>query len=109
MEETQFAFKCNISGTTNHVNDGFKLSCDMTREQRSEIAGRDVDFTGVSRIAHLPSLLTVQLVRFFWKGGADNIRAKILRAVTFPSLLVRFSPHSPHEPTRQWYALATRA
>lgn len=88
VEETQYLFKCNITAAVSHLNDGFRLSCDMTRQQRSELAGRDVDFVGVSRIARLPPLLTVQLVRFFWKADV-SMKAKILKAVTFPVLLAR--------------------
>lgn len=88
IQETQYTFKCNISSAVSHLNDGFSLSCDMTRQQRSEVVGADVDFTGVSRITRLPQFLTVQLVRFFWKADI-SIKAKILKAVTFPTLLVR--------------------
>lgn len=99
VNETQYVFKCNIDGAVNHLHDGFKISCDMTRTQRSELASppRDVDFTGVSRISRLPMLLTVQMVRFFWKGGEANTRAKILRAVTFPVILVRTRRTPPRQ------------
>lgn len=40
-------------------------------------------YNKTSRISRLPSYLTVQFVRFFWKAER-NIKAKILRKVKFP-------------------------
>ena len=36
-----------------------------------------------TRISRLPSYLTVQFVRFFWKAE-QNVKCKILRKVKFP-------------------------
>ena len=81
--KTEYNFKCNITINVNHLAEGFKLALDESRELRSEAAGRDVVFTGSSRIAKLPPWLNVQMVRFFWKQ-AEQMKSKILRAVTFP-------------------------
>jgi ubiquitin carboxyl-terminal hydrolase 14 len=40
-------------------------------------------YNKTSRISRLPSYLTVQFVRFFWKPER-NVKSKILRKVKFP-------------------------
>lgn len=44
---------------------------------------RSAKYERVSRVSRLPSYLTVQFIRFFWKPE-QRIRAKILRKVKFP-------------------------
>jgi ubiquitin carboxyl-terminal hydrolase 14 len=83
---TQYTFKCNISTAVNHVSEGFRLALDASREAHSEVAGRTVLFTGTAQLASLPRVLTVQLMRFFYKISAQE-KCKILRAVAFPMLL----------------------
>ena len=81
--KTEYNFKCNITINVNHLNEGFKIALDETRELRSELAGRDVVFSGSSKVAKLPPWLNVQMVRFYWKQDIQA-KAKIMRAVTFP-------------------------
>jgi hypothetical protein len=50
----------------------FNVVCRYS-ELHSELAGRDVAFTGSSKVAALPAWLNVQMVRFFWK---QDIQAK---------------------------------
>lgn len=81
--KTEYNFKCNITINVNHLSEGFKIALDETRELHSEVAGRDVVFTGSSKVAKLPPWLNVQMVRFYWKQEIQA-KAKILRGVTFP-------------------------
>ena len=83
---TVFTLKCNITSAVNHVTDGFRLALDASREARSAAAGRDVVFSGTTRLVGLPAVLTVQLMRFDYKS-ATQAKCKILRAVAFPLLL----------------------
>jgi ubiquitin carboxyl-terminal hydrolase 14 len=83
---TQYTFKCNISTAVNHVSEGFRLALDASREAHSDLAGRTVLFSGTAQLASLPRVLTVQLMRFFYKISAQE-KCKILRAVAFPMLL----------------------
>mmetsp|Transcript_27298 Transcript_27298/g.64080 ORF Transcript_27298/g.64080 Transcript_27298/m.64080 type:complete len:518 (+) Transcript_27298:164-1717(+) len=87
----EYSFKCNITINVNHLSDGFKVALAEERELRSEALARDVLYKGESKLASLPKVLNVQLVRFFWKqntgpDGGGN-KAKIMRAVTFPTTL----------------------
>ena len=85
-ESTAFTFKCHVDASVNSLSDGFRLALDSQREARSETAGRDVVFSGTQQLTRLPLVLTVQLVRFFYKAATQE-KCKILRAVTFPMLL----------------------
>lgn len=61
-------------------------------EKHSQILGRNAIYTKKSSINKLPSYLTVQFVRFYWKqaseaSGTESGKAKILRSVSFPKVL----------------------
>lgn len=47
---------------------------------------RGKEWTRTGKITQLPKYLTINMVRFFWKTGA-NVKAKIMRAVKFPAEL----------------------
>ena len=83
---TSFTFKCHVDASVNSLSDGFRLALDSQREARSEAVGRDVLFSGTQQLTRLPLVLTVQLMRFFFKAATQE-KCKILRAVTFPLLL----------------------
>ena len=52
-------------------------------EKNSPTLGRMATYTKTSRISRLPSYLTVQFIRHYWKPER-NIAVKILRKVRFP-------------------------
>ena len=81
-----YALKCNITSDINYVHEGLKLGLQEDREKRSVELDRDVLFKGQSQISRLPSYLTVQMVRFFYKQDVKQ-KAKILRPVAFPLTL----------------------
>jgi ubiquitin carboxyl-terminal hydrolase 14 len=80
---TDFSLKCNINNEVNNLTDGLKVALSESRELHSDTLGRNVTFSGQSKIYSLPEYVNIQLVRFFWKQSAGE-RAKILRAVSFP-------------------------
>lgn len=75
-----FTLKCNISIDVNYLHQGLALGLKEDREKRSDVLGRDVLFTGDSKVSSLPPHLSLQLVRFFYKVDAQQ-KAKILRKV----------------------------
>jgi ubiquitin carboxyl-terminal hydrolase 14 len=81
--ETFLKLNCHIGITTNFMRDGILAALSEKIEKRSEILGRDVNWTKTSRISRLPKYLVVHFVRFYWKRDT-NKKAKILRKVKFP-------------------------
>mmetsp|Transcript_18136 Transcript_18136/g.50816 ORF Transcript_18136/g.50816 Transcript_18136/m.50816 type:complete len:526 (+) Transcript_18136:3-1580(+) len=79
---TSYMLRCNIGSATNHLHEGILLGLRDDREKMSEKAGRTCLWKGTSLITRLPTYLTVQLVRFFYKVDTQN-KAKVLRKVSF--------------------------
>lgn len=82
-EEPFLKLDCHISATTNHLRDGIASGLDEKIEKRSALLDRDTVYTKKSKLARLPTYLTVHFVRFYWKREAQK-KAKIMRKVTFP-------------------------
>ena len=55
-------------------------------EKNSVALGREAQFSKKSKLARLPPVLAVQFVRFAWRKDTAK-RAKILRTVSFPTVL----------------------
>ncbi|KAH9301603.1 hypothetical protein KI387_013186, partial [Taxus chinensis] len=81
--ESVFSLKCHISQEVNHLHHGLKHGLKSELEKVSPVLGRTAVYLKESRINSLPSYLTVQFVRFFWKRES-NQKAKILRKVNYP-------------------------
>ena len=94
IAETEHMLKCNITGEVNHLFEGLALGLRGDREKTSETLGRLAHFRGEAQIQALPPYLTVQMMRFFYKADVQQ-KAKILRKVTFPTLLDLFDFCSP--------------
>lgn len=78
---TAYMLKVNITKDVNHVQEGITLGLKDDREKNSELLdGRLALYTGSSVITRLPPILTVQMMRFFYKADV-NQKAKILRKV----------------------------
>ncbi|ORY72928.1 hypothetical protein BCR35DRAFT_307467 [Leucosporidium creatinivorum] len=76
--------KCNITAQTNYMMAGITeqaLTNDL--EKTSPSLGREAVYHQTSRISRLPSYLTVNLVRFYWRRDI-NKKTKIMRKVKFP-------------------------
>eukprot|EP00475_Leptophrys_vorax_P003554 TRINITY_DN12104_c0_g1_i1.p1 TRINITY_DN12104_c0_g1~~TRINITY_DN12104_c0_g1_i1.p1 ORF type:complete len:524 (-),score=61.62 TRINITY_DN12104_c0_g1_i1:91-1662(-) len=84
--ETAFMLKCHISTEVNLLHEGIKRGLSTELEKVSPALGRSAVFVRESLITRLPTYLTVQFVRFFWKRESQQ-KAKILRRVTYPLVL----------------------
>ncbi|KAK1289465.1 Ubiquitin carboxyl-terminal hydrolase 6 [Acorus calamus] len=81
--ESVYSLKCHISQEVNHLHEGLKHGLKSELEKVSPSLGRTAIYMKESRIKDLPSYLTIQFVRFFWKRES-NQKAKILRKVDYP-------------------------
>ncbi|KAI8362006.1 hypothetical protein B0O80DRAFT_476901 [Mortierella sp. GBAus27b] len=74
---------CHISNEVNYLHNGVFESLDQKIEKTSPTLGRMAVYSKTQRISRLPSYLTVNFVRFFWKQQ-EQVKTKILRKVAFP-------------------------
>ncbi|KAI8048800.1 hypothetical protein BDF22DRAFT_701367 [Syncephalis plumigaleata] len=74
---------CHISRNVNYMSSGIQESLEEQIEKLSPTLDRQAMYTKTSRINRLPSYLTVNFVRFYWKTS-EQIKAKILRKVKYP-------------------------
>ena len=77
---------CHISDKTAHLYTALEVNLDEVIEKNSAALGREAQFSKKSKMARLPPVLAVQFVRFAWRKDTAK-RAKILRQVSFPSVL----------------------
>ncbi|BGP19776.1 hypothetical protein JCM10213_006438 [Rhodosporidiobolus nylandii] len=75
--------KCNISSSTNYMMQGIAESMEQDIEKTSPSLGREAVYHETTRISRLPSYLTVNLVRFYWRREIGK-KTKIMRKVKFP-------------------------
>ncbi|KAI5481140.1 ubiquitin carboxyl-terminal hydrolase 14 [Pseudohyphozyma bogoriensis] len=75
--------KCNISSTTNYMINGITEAMDQEIEKNSPSLGRSAVYKEQTKITRLPSYLTVNLVRFYWRREIGK-KTKIMRKVKFP-------------------------
>lgn len=78
-----YKLRCHISIKTNFLIDGLQNSMKEFLTKKSQITEMDSKFKYESTITKLPTYLTVQFVRFFWKKET-SVKSKILRKVAFP-------------------------
>ncbi|RIA95527.1 hypothetical protein C1645_796343 [Glomus cerebriforme] len=83
IKENFMKLNCHISVIVNYMQNGIMMALDEKIEKNSPTLGRMANYSKTSRISRLPSYLTVQFVRFFWKAE-QNVKSKILRKVKFP-------------------------
>ncbi|KAL5281160.1 USP14 family protein [Megaselia abdita] len=81
--ENFLQLSCFISQEVKYMHSGLKSKLQETLTKRSEILGRDATYNRSSLISRLPSYLTVQFVRFQYKGK-EGINAKVLKDIKFP-------------------------
>jgi len=92
-DQTVYTAKCNITAEVNHVHEGLRIALLEDREKTSPILDRMALWKGSSEVTHLPKVLTLQFVRFFWKtnisvvDGPQGVKSKILRKVSYPLVL----------------------
>jgi ubiquitin carboxyl-terminal hydrolase 14 len=87
--ESFLQLSCFISQDVKYLQTGLKLRLEEKLNKNASTLGRDAQFSKTSRITRLPSYLSIQLVRFFYKEK-EKVSAKILKDVKFPLVLDLF-------------------
>ncbi|BGP43280.1 deubiquitinating enzyme [Rhodotorula kratochvilovae] len=82
-KEQFLELKCNISAQTNYMMQGLAESMEQDLEKNSPSLGRQAVYHETTRISRLPSYLTVNMVRFYWRREIGK-KTKIMRKVKFP-------------------------
>ncbi|GBN07618.1 Ubiquitin carboxyl-terminal hydrolase 14 [Araneus ventricosus] len=82
QKENFLQLSCFISADVKFMLTGLKQKMQETLTKSSSVLGRDAQFKKVSKISRLPTYLTIQMVRFFFKEK-ESINAKILKDVKF--------------------------
>jgi ubiquitin carboxyl-terminal hydrolase 14 len=81
--ENDLKLQCHIDIKTNFLKNGLENSLTDHLQKFSQTLNKDCDYEITKRITKLPTVLTIQFVRFFWKR-TTNKKSKILRKVQFP-------------------------
>lgn len=84
--ENFLQLSCFISQDVRYMQAGLISRMKETLTKLSPTLGRDASYTKVSRISRLPAYLTIQFVRFHYKGNVQT-NAKLLRDVKFSMIL----------------------
>lgn len=85
-EEDFLQLSCFISQDVRYIQAGLALRMKETITKFSPSLNRDASYTKTSKISRLPAYLTVQFVRFHYKGNVQT-NAKLLRDVKFSMVL----------------------
>lgn len=85
-KESWKKLSCFISQQINNLPFGLQKSLEGTVEKESQTLGRVAVYSKIQRISKLPNYLVINFVRFFWKQK-QQLKAKVLREVQFPSIL----------------------
>lgn len=82
-KENFLQLSCFISQEVRYMHSGLKSKMQEILTKNSTTLGRDAEYTRTSLISRLPAYLTVQFVRFQYKGK-EGINAKVLKDIKFP-------------------------
>ncbi|XP_030383414.1 ubiquitin carboxyl-terminal hydrolase 14 [Scaptodrosophila lebanonensis] len=74
---------CFISTEVKYMQSGLKSKMKEQLVKNSKTLGRDAQYTRTYLVSRLPAYLTVQFVRFQFKGK-EGINAKVLKDIKFP-------------------------
>jgi len=85
-EENFLQLSCFISQDVRYMQAGLISRMKETITKFSPTLDRDASYTKTSRISRLPAYLTIQFVRFHYKGNVQT-NAKLLRDVKFSLIL----------------------
>ncbi|ALC39185.1 CG5384 [Drosophila busckii] len=81
--ENFLQLSCFISMEVKYMQSGLKSKMKEQLVKNSEALGRDAHYTRNYLVSRLPAYLTVQFVRFQYKGK-EGINAKVLKDIKFP-------------------------
>uniref|UniRef100_A0A2M4ADJ1 Ubiquitin carboxyl-terminal hydrolase n=1 Tax=Anopheles triannulatus TaxID=58253 RepID=A0A2M4ADJ1_9DIPT len=82
-KENFLQLSCFISTEVKYMHSGLRLRLKEQLTKMSPTLSRDAVYTKSSLISRLPAYLTVQFVRFQYKGK-EGINAKVLKDIKFP-------------------------
>ncbi|XP_033854405.2 ubiquitin carboxyl-terminal hydrolase 14-like isoform X1 [Acipenser ruthenus] len=85
-KENQLQLSCFINQEVKYLFTGLKLRLQEEITKLSPSLQRNALYIKSSRISRLPSYMTVQMVRFFYKEK-ESVNAKVLKDVKFPLML----------------------
>jgi len=92
--ERQYQLSCYISQEVKYLHTGLRSRLKDTITKASPSLGKDASYTKTQLISRLPSYLTIQFVRFFYKEK-EKVNAKILKDIKFPMELDVYELCSP--------------
>lgn len=81
--ETFYQLSCFIEKEVKYMHTGLKAGLEGEIMKNSPTLERTARYNKQSRIKRLPAYLTVQMVRFFYKGK-EAVNAKVLKDIKFP-------------------------
>ncbi|SCZ99769.1 BZ3501_MvSof-1269-A2-R1_Chr12-2g03471 [Microbotryum saponariae] len=82
-KERFLEIKCPISASTTYMMTGINDSLNQDIEKISPTLSRQAVYHETSRISRLPSYLTINFVRFYWRREIGK-KTKIMKRVSFP-------------------------
>ncbi|XP_064202993.1 ubiquitin carboxyl-terminal hydrolase 14 isoform X2 [Anguilla rostrata] len=85
-KESQLQLSCFINQEVKYLATGLRLRLQEEITKLSPSLQRNALYIKSSKISRLPSYLTVQMVRFFYKEK-ESVNAKVLKDVKFPLML----------------------
>lgn len=93
-KENFLQLSCFISTEVKYMHSGLRLRLNEQVTKKSPSLDRDAVYTKTSLISRLPAYLTVNFVRFQYKGK-EGINAKVLKDIKFPMEFDSFDLCSP--------------
>jgi ubiquitin carboxyl-terminal hydrolase 14 len=82
-QENFLQLSCFISSEVKYMHSGLRLRLNEQITKKSPTLDRDANYMKQSLISRLPAYLTVNFVRFQYKGK-EGINAKVLKDIKFP-------------------------
>lgn len=82
-QENFLQLSCFISAEVKYMHSGLRLRLNEQITKKSPTLDRDANYMKQSLISRLPAYLTVNFVRFQYKGK-EGINAKVLKDIKFP-------------------------
>ncbi|ESN92094.1 hypothetical protein HELRODRAFT_89960, partial [Helobdella robusta] len=84
--EKFYQLSCFIEKEVKYMHTGLKSGLEGEITKHSPTLNRDATYTKTSKLSRLPSYLSIQMVRFFYKEK-NAVSAKILKDIKFPLVL----------------------
>lgn len=81
--ESFLQLSCFIASEVKYMHSGLRLRMNEQITKKSPSLDRDANYTKQSLISRLPAYLTINFVRFQYKGK-EGVNAKILKDIKFP-------------------------